>query len=294
MLMEMVLRVLLIAILAPLAGGLLTGIDRRVTAKMQGRVGPPVLQPFYDVLKLLQKRSATVNGITRYYISIFLFFSAFTTTILFLGYDILVAVFAFTLASVFYVIAAYSSGSPYSLIGAERELLQIMAYEPMILITAFAYYMDTKSFAAADVFTTGRPLVVSMPFIFVGFVYILAFKLRKSPFDLSTSHHGHQEIVKGTTTELTGVCLAMVEIAHWYETMFALGFVFLFFVYDNPWSWLLGLVACAAVYFLEILSDNAFARVKWETALKLSWAITATVGIINLYGYSFIRSLAFH
>ncbi len=289
--METLFEVLLTAVFVPLAGGLLTGFDRKVSARMQGRVGPPLLQPFYDVLKLLQKKPVTVNRVTRYYITIFLFFSAFTTVVLFLGYDILVAVFAFTLASVFYVVAAYSSGSPYSLIGAERELLQIMAYEPMILLTAFAYYMDTKSFAAADAFTQSRPLVVSMPFIFAGLVYVLAFKLRKSPFDLSTSHHGHQEIVKGTTTELTGRCLAMVEIAHWYETMFALGLVFLFFAYDGAHSWLLGIIACIVIYFLEILSDNVFARVKWETALKLSWAITATAGLVNLYGYSFIHSL---
>ena len=42
-------------ILAPLAGGLLAGIDRKISARMQGRFGPPILQPFYDFFKLMEK-----------------------------------------------------------------------------------------------------------------------------------------------------------------------------------------------------------------------------------------------
>ncbi|MBV1768706.1 MAG: NADH-quinone oxidoreductase subunit H, partial [Candidatus Desulforudis sp.] len=41
--------------LAPVVGGLLTGIDRKLSARMQGRIGPPILQPFYDFFKLWGK-----------------------------------------------------------------------------------------------------------------------------------------------------------------------------------------------------------------------------------------------
>ena len=51
----------------------------------------------------------------------------------------------------FLVLAAYKASSPYSFIGAERELLQMMAYEPMILLTAIGMYMVTKSFAVDDI-----------------------------------------------------------------------------------------------------------------------------------------------
>ena len=54
-------RMLAFVLLAPLAGGLLAGIDRRVSARLQGRYGPPVLQPFYDVFKLLRKERIIVN-----------------------------------------------------------------------------------------------------------------------------------------------------------------------------------------------------------------------------------------
>ncbi|MFY9194518.1 MAG: NADH-quinone oxidoreductase subunit H, partial [Methanoculleus sp.] len=53
--MNSFIGVVLFLILAPVAGGLIAGLDRKLTARMQGRVGPPLLQPFYDVGKLFEK-----------------------------------------------------------------------------------------------------------------------------------------------------------------------------------------------------------------------------------------------
>ncbi|MEI8348049.1 MAG: NADH-quinone oxidoreductase subunit H, partial [Pseudomonadota bacterium] len=101
----------------------------------------------------------------------------------------------------------------------------------------------------------------------------------KVPFDLSSSHHGHQEIVKGITTEITGPLLALYEIAHWYETVLLLGMVYLFFSW-NPW---IGVGACAVTYFLEILVDNTTARVKWQKMLFPAWLVTLIIGFGNIF-----------
>ena len=61
MIIENVISIIAYLILAPLAGGLLAGLDRKLSARMQRRVGPPVLQPFYDVLKLFEKEKQTVT-----------------------------------------------------------------------------------------------------------------------------------------------------------------------------------------------------------------------------------------
>jgi Formate hydrogenlyase subunit 4 len=263
---------------APLVGGLLSGIDRIVTARMQGRKGPPLLQPFYDVIKLFQKQNIVVNGLQIPFTFCHLLFAAFAGFLFFEGSDILLIIFVLTLSGVFLVLAAYSTGSPFSAIGAERELLLMMAYEPMLIIAMVGMYEVSQSFNIYSIMNAPVPVVMYLPGIYLGIVYILAIKLRKSPFDLSTSHHAHQELVKGVTSDMGGATLAMTEIAHWYETVFLYSFVYLFFS-SNP---VIGAVGVVFTYFLEILVDNCIARVKWEFMLGSAWLVALIMGAGNL------------
>ncbi|TAM42814.1 NADH-quinone oxidoreductase subunit H [bacterium] len=276
--MNIFLNILLYVVLAPLAGGLLSGLDRKITARMQSRIGPPILQPFFDVLKLIQKESLVVRRSQNFYIGFFLILVIFTGALFFTGKDILLVIFAFTLAGIFFVLAGFKASSPYSFIGAQRELLQMMAYEPIIILSAVAMYMVTRSFYISDIVSFSRPLIYYLPGVLFGLLYILAMKFRKSPFDLSTSHHAHQELVKGITTEFSGRSLAMIEVAHWYENMLVLGFIYLFFA-RSP---LAGVVLSLLAYFLVILIDNTFARVKWQLALLSSWLMTLIFGFGNI------------
>ena len=65
---------MLFIVLAPFIGGLLDGIDRKITARMQGRVGPPILQPFYDVTKLFNKQLLDVYRMQGLMVLTYLFF----------------------------------------------------------------------------------------------------------------------------------------------------------------------------------------------------------------------------
>lgn len=283
------MRTFLISILylvgAPVIGGLLSGIDRKISARMQSRVGPPVVQPFYDVFKLFNKESLVVRRSQNLYITFFLIFAIFTGWLFFTGGDLLLVIFALTLAGIFFVLAACKASSPYSFIGAQRELIQMMAYEPMVMLMAVAMYMVTKSFYVADIVAFGTPVFLSTPAIFAGFVFILLIKFRKSPFDLSMSHHAHQELVKGMTTEFSGKALAMIEIAHWYEHVFLLGFVYLFFAHSVA----AGLIAAAGVFFFLILVDNVFARAKWRLTLQSSWLAALVLGMGNILVLHFLK-----
>jgi formate hydrogenlyase subunit 4 len=271
-------------LVAPVVGGLVAGIDRKITAHMQGRVGPSILQPFYDVGKLFEKEQTVVNETQIFYAICYVIFMIFTGALFFAGGDLLLVIFALTLAQIFLVLGAFAANSPYSYVGAERELLQIMAYEPMVILTAVGMFVATKSFNVSDIASTTIPVVLLIPGIFLGFLYVLTIKLRKSPFDISTSHHAHQEIVKGVTTEFSGPSLGLIEITHWYETVFLLGFVYLFFGF-NP---LIGVAAVIIVYLLEILIDNTNARVRWQFVVKSSWLIAAVVGVVNLAALYFL------
>ncbi|WP_292489311.1 complex I subunit 1 family protein [Methanoculleus sp. 10] len=275
--MNWLIGAVLFLILAPVAGGLIAGIDRKITARMQGRVGPPLLQPFYDVGKLFEKENVVVTTAQNFYVLAYLIFIALSGAIFFAGGDLLLVVFAFTLAHVFLVLGAYAVHSPYSHIGAERELIQVMAYEPMIILAAVGLYMVTGSFYVAGIAAATAPAIIYLPGVFLGLAVILTIKLRKSPFDISTSHHAHQEIVKGITTEFSGSTLGEVEVAHWYENVFLLGLVYLFFA----WNPVIGIIAVAVTYVAEIFIDNVTARVRWQAALKSGW-LAALLGIANL------------
>ena len=286
-----IVSVVLFVVLAPFVGGLLAGLDRKLSARLQGRVGPPVLQPFYDVFKLREKEDITVNHYQDFYMGAFLFFIVLTGAFFFAGGDLLLVIFALTTASMFLIVAAYSSNSPYAQIGASRELLQMMAYEPMVLLTAVGFYMVVGTFNVADIITAESPAIIFLPGVFFGYVYILTLKFRKSPFDLSMSHHAHQELVKGMTTEMSGKTLALMEIAHWYENVFLLGIVYLFVACAGWLSVVIALVVCVITYFFETFIDNSFARMRWQTAINWSWTVALCVGFANILILYILKTL---
>lgn len=281
-LFSVLIGTLAFAVLAPVLGCLLAGLDRKISARMQGRVGPPLLQPYYDVRKLLEKDNVSVNSTEGTYVTCALVFTLIAGGIFFSGGNLLMSVFVVTLSGLFFIVAAYSTRSPYAEIGAMRETLQVMAYEPMVLFMAVAFFMAAGTFDVAGAFALTAPVVTVIWPVLLGFLFVLTIKLRKSPFDLSYSHHAHQEIVKGITTEMSGRTLAKVEVMHWCENILFLGWTGLFFVWGTPASVLVAVVVAAVVYFLEIWIDNNFARVKWQALLKSAWVVALVAGGVNI------------
>ena len=237
------------------------------------------------ILKLFEKENVVVTISQNFWVISYLVFMAVSGALFFSGGDFLLVIFAFTLSHIFLVLGAYASYSPFSHVGAERELIQIIAYEPMIILTAVGMYLVTKSFNISDIIASGIPIIEFLPGVFIGYLMVLTIKLRKSPFDLSTSHHAHQEIVKGVTTDFSGPNLAKIEIAHWYEYVVILGVVWLFFGF-NP---VIAVAAIIITYFLEILIDNTFARAKWQFTLKSAWLIAGALGLVNLATLYYLR-----
>ena len=155
-------------------------------------------------------------------------------------------------------------------------------------VTGYPLARDPSSpergdFDVLSIATAGGLLpIVRLPGIFIGFMFIMTIKLRKSPFDISTSHHAHQEIVKGITTEMSGPMLGIFEISEWYEKVFLTAIVGLFFVNGSPLSYVAAVIAMTVAYFVEILIDNSCARLSWEQMLKSSWFVTIVFGGINI------------
>lgn len=277
-----VIGVIAYLILAPFIGGLLNGLDRKISARMQGRIGPSIFQPFYDVRKLFSKQFIIVNPAQTFLILSYVLTLVFTGCMFFAGSDLLLCFFILSTGATFLLFAACVTNSPYSNLGASRELVQIMSYEPAVLLTCVGFYLATGSFNVSDIIKSEISPIWLTPGFFIAFVFILTIKMRKSPFDLSTSHHPHQEMVKGVTTEMGADNLALFQISEWYETVFLMGVVALFFINENPMSYVVALVAVLAVYFFEILIDNTSARVKWHFMFKLAWTVTLFAAGTNL------------
>ncbi len=276
--MRTILITLLTIVVAPVVGALLTGCDRKLSARLQGRFGPPIVQPILDFLKLWSKAPQLVNRMQLIWLYCHVLFVIASLVMLFLGEDLLMILFVLTFAAVSLVLGAMSVRSPYSQIGAQRELLQVLAYEPVLVLIVVGIYLVTGSFRVQSIFSQPKPLIFSLPMFFIAFLLVLTIKLRKSPFDFSTSHHAHQELVQGITVEYSGRYLALIELCHWYELVFVLVLAALFWA-TNLW---VGAALALACYLLEILIDNVCARVTWQRMLSLTWSVGLALCMINL------------
>jgi len=262
----------------PVIGGLVSGADRIITARVQARVGPPLFQPFYDVAKLLGKEAVVVNVWQAFCAYAYLAASVLAVVLFFLQSDLLLIFFTQAVGALFLVGGALTSTSPFSQIGAHRELLQILTYEPLLVFVIIGIYLETHSFKIVDIFRWPEPLLLKLPFLFVVLGYALTIKLRKSPFDLSTCHHAHQELVKGLLTDYSGPFLALVEIAHWFDVVFLLCLCALFWATN----WVGMAILLVVTYLLVIVIDNVTARMTWRWMLGYVWAMGLTLSLVNL------------
>ncbi|BDQ37323.1 ech hydrogenase subunit EchB [Pseudodesulfovibrio nedwellii] len=276
--MDTLILVIIGLIAGPLLGGLIAGLDRRVTAWFQSRQGPPIMQAFYDVAKLFGKEKMVVNQWQILCAWVYMIAAATSLALFFAQSDLLLIFFVQAVGAVFLVMGAMATKSPYSQVGAQRELIQILAYEPVLILVFVGFYMVTGSFSLDAVWSQDMPLITKMPLLYLALGYALTIKLRKSPFDFSTSHHGHQELVKGVLTEYSGPYLALIEIAHWYETILVLGLCAIFWHTNVVWM----AVLLVITYMLEILVDNTMARMTWRWMLKRVWLLGMGLSIVNL------------
>lgn len=251
---------------------------------MQGRRGPPITQPLLDVKKFMAKERSAPNRYQDFYVACYLIWMVITGVLFFGGMDLLLVFFTLSLAETFLVLAAYCTGSPFAQVGAQREAYAAMAFEPIVLIMAIGYYLatDEGTYNVIDIATEDEMMIGPMLGIFIAFVLMLTIKLRKSPFDLSMSHHAHQDLVRGLSTEFSGRTYAALEVSHWFESVMLLGMVALFFMNGGWLGLIIGIVVALLVWILEIWIDNGFARMKWQTAIKYGWVVALVLGLGNI------------
>jgi len=271
----MVMLVLLF--LSPFAIGLLMGLDRKLTARMQNRVGPPILQPFYDLIKLFGKERRVMNNSQAVFGVAAMLLQLAAFVILVTGGDLLIVFFVSGAGSFSLVLGAFSARSPFSYFGAQRELLQILAYEPILFMAIFAIGYREGTFLTNGI---GQDLVVVLPLALLALLPVVLIKMEKSPYDIAVAH---TEIISGPYVEYSGRYLAYTEIAHWFELGILFGIMTLFFQDPNIYLSIAGKIVIVFVLFLAaLIIDNSTARLTRGRMVRFTLAFGMTLIVANI------------
>ncbi len=233
-------NVLLVLLVAPL----LQGVQRRVTARLQSRRGPPLAQPYFDLLKLLGKEdleSGEAPAVQRFAACLSLASALATACLVPLGFaaplqgagDVILLVYLLLMTGVSTLLAGAAAGSTYSWVGVSREMMTLMTLEPVLAVALAVGAVHVRSFRLADVLD-GSPYAAAAPYsgVLMLLVMLAAFQAfaGRAPFDVSEAE---TEIMDGPLTEYSGRKLAMFRLAQMVKlVVYAALFVALF----APWG----------------------------------------------------------
>ena len=279
-----VLLPVLLTLAAPFVGGLLVGVDRKITARMQSRIGPPLLQPFYDVIKLWNKEAFISGSLQPVLAFSYLGFAALAVGLFMSGGDLLLILFTSAIADVCLITASLNSKSPFSYLGGRRELLAVLSYEPVLILTFISISMVTGSFLVEGVLGFSRPLLMLLPAVLVALELVLLIELKKSPFDVSASGHAHQELVRGVYTEFSGYTMAMLEVGHWVKMVLLLSVIALFWAPNL----LVGAGLSLLLFFVALIVDNSYPRLTWQRMLGTAWGVGFVLILVNMVGLNLV------
>lgn len=277
-------------------GLFITWIDRKVTARVQMRVGPPWFQPYADFLKLLLKETIIPEGSSKLLFllgpllglvamsifSVMLFSMNFNPEGSFVG-DVIVMVYLLALPPIGIIIGASASKNPLASVGASREMTQYFAYElPFLFAVAIVILKAGGSIKFGDIIiaqqSTG-PFIYSISGVIAAIVILLSIQAKLSfvPFDIPEAE---QEIMAGPYIEYSGVALAIFKVSR--AMMF---FILPLFLISMLWGGLASwwaLLKFLLIVVLIVLMKNTNPRLRIDQSLKFFWVGLGTLSIIGL------------
>lgn len=252
----------LIALIGIVVGLFYKGIDRILVARMQSRVGPPIIQPFLDVKKLLIKENIVPNHAVKWIFNLMPVI-ALSSSIVILLYlplggieplleghgDVLLVLYLFIFPTLALVLGGFSSGSPYANIGAGREIIKFMSYElPLAVVVISIVWLlssvNIENIFSLSVISSNPPWTLVGPAGFMGLLllflillFVMPGELGLVPFD---APQAESEIAGGILAEYSGRNLALFYLADAVKTIAVESLIIALFL---PWglSKLLGL-----------------------------------------------------
>jgi len=271
-------------------GLLVSWVDRKITARLQWRVGPPWYQNFVDFFKLLGKETIVPRGARRTGFLFAPFIGLIGVTLVslilwqmnldpqrsFVG-DVIVLIYLSILPSLAIIIGGSSSANPLGAMGASREMKLILADELPFIIAIFTPLVKIGSIKIGSIvtyqlnhgmmFTHHLSSVIALVVAFLCMQAKLAFV----PFDIPEAE---QEIMAGPYIEYSGPPLAIFKLTR-AMMLFAMP-VFLISIFlggmqFNGWAIIWSIVKYLVILILIILVKNTNPRLRIDQALKFFW-----------------------
>jgi len=276
-------------------GMFLTWIDRKVTARVQMRVGPPWYQPYADFFKLLLKETLIPEGASKvlFYLgpilglismsilAVMIFNMNFSPDGSFVG-DIIVMIYLLALPPIGVIIGGSASKNPLASVGASREMTQYFAYElPFLVVVAGIVLKAGGTIKFGEIIQWQRangPFLYSISGIIFGIIFLLVIqaKLGFVPFDIPEAE---QEIMAGPYIEYSGVALAIYKITR-AMMLFLLPLFMISLLWGGIGDWW-AVLKFLLIIVLIILIKNTNPRLRIDQALKFFWIF---LGILSLIG----------
>jgi len=275
------LNVGLVLLVAPLAQGVL----RKITARIQSRQGPPLLQPYFDLLKLLGKEdieSGEVPGMQRFAAYLSLATVLTVACLVPMGFsapmndagDIILLIYLLTFCGICTLLAGLAAGSTYSLVGISREMMSMIALEPLFAIALVVGAVHTGSFRLNAVLQGSVYSAASFPWsgLTMLVVMLLSFQafVQRVPFDISEAE---TELMEGPLMEYSGPKLALFKYAQMtklivYSALFVTVFVPWGAALAFPAGWLFFWLKLSGLVLLVTVIAATHARYRIDQALR--------------------------
>jgi formate hydrogenlyase subunit 4 len=295
------LNVAAVLLLAPLFQGVL----RKITARIQSRKGPPVWQPYFDLLKLLGKediesgqtptmqRFAAYLSLATVLILACLVPMGFTVPMNGAG-DVILLIYLLTLSGICTLLAGLAAGSTYSLLGISREMMGMISLEPVLAIVLVTGALHVHSLRLEAVMNGSLYATSGIPWsglIMLG-VMLLAFQafVQRVPFDISEAE---TELMDGPLVEYSGPKLALFKYAQMAKLIvYSALFAALFMPWGShlifPFGWLLFWIKVLVLVLGVTLVAATHARYRIDQAIRYFAAllVVAAVGLV-LASYGF-------
>ena len=275
------------------AGLMTSWVDRKVTALVQMRVGPPFLQPFYDIRKLLIKETCVPEegAIGLFLLAPLLGFAAVTVasmilwrTLLnlestFVG-DLIVLIYLLIIPALSVILGSFASRNPLASLGGSREVKLMIAYELPLVLAVLVPVIQADSLRLGDLFSGPAPAAtLSGVLALLVAIACTQAKLTIVPFDMPEAE---TELTGGVFIEYSGPPLAMFKLTRammlFTMPVFLVGLFFGGLVTGPGW-WpkLLGFVIWFLLVAITIVIRNTTPRVRTDQAVRFFWGPVSLV-----------------